>query len=92
MLHWNQQEVDTYEARFENMDELMELLNREIWIILIQKREKEPYEKVSSASTGEGLFAFVRLNDWFSKTTELGKTNRVIALMKPVQCKQDWSG
>ena len=61
-----------------------------MWIILVQKIEKEAYEKANSAEAGEGLFAFVRINDWFSRTTELGKTNRVIALMKPAQCKQEW--
>ena len=65
--HEKQEELDTYEARFDDMDESMELLNRELWIILIQKTEKEAYKKVSSVTTGEGLFVFVRLNDWFSK-------------------------
>ena len=73
MLHWKQEDTATYEARFHNMDEILELLNRELLIILVQKTKIEVYEKVNSAETGEGLFAFVRLNDWFSKTTELGE-------------------
>ena len=80
MLHHKQADVSKCEQRFHDMDGLLEQLNRELWIVLVQKTEKEAYEKANSAEAGEGLFAFVRINDWFSKTTELGKTNRVIAL------------
>ena len=34
--------------------------------------------------------AYVRLHQWFNRTTELGKTNRIIDIMRPDACKHDY--
>ena len=66
---------------------VLKKLNRELWAILEAKAEGEALSKINSAKQGEGLFAFVRMHCWFNKTTDLGKTNRRIDVMKPAQCK-----
>ena len=44
---------------------------------------------MTSALQGEGLRGFIRLHQWFNKTTELGKTNRIIDVMRPDACKRE---
>ena len=68
----------------------MKKLNRELWAVLEAKAEGEALSKINSGTQGEGLFAFVRMHGWFNKTTDLGKTNRRIDVMKPAQCKHAW--
>ena len=71
-------------------DEAFEGMNRDLWAVLIEKCENEAMQKVSSTLHGEGMKAYVRLHQWFNKTTELGKTNRIIDIMRPDACKHDY--
>ena len=70
-------------------EEQLEAMNRDLWAVLVEKCENEAMGKVSSALQGEGLKAFVRIHEWFSKTTELGRTNRIIDIMRPDAVKHD---
>ena len=58
--------------------------------MLLEKTDGEAYDKVNSVIHGDGLWAFVKLHAWFSRTTEAGITNRLIAIMKPEQCKKEF--
>ena len=53
-----------------------------------EKTDGEAYNKIKSVIQGDGLWAFVKLHTWSSRTTEAGITNRLIAIMKPEQCKK----
>ena len=55
--------------------------NRDIWAVLVDKCEGEAIHKVNSAEQGKGLWAYIRVHQWFNKTTELGKMSRVIDIM-----------
>ncbi len=64
-------------------------MNKELWAVLQAKADGEALEKVNSVEQGEGLWAFVRMHQWFYKTTDLGKTNQRIEIMKPKQSKHE---
>ena len=53
--------------------ETLETFNRDLWGILVDKCDGEAIRKVNAADQGEGMWAFVRLHQWFNTTTELGK-------------------
>ena len=55
----------------------------------MDRYDGEALHKVNSAAQGEGLYAYIRVHQWFNKTTELGKMNRVIDIMRPEACKQE---
>ena len=63
--------------------------NRDIWAVLVDKCEGEAIHKVNSAEQGKGLWAYIRVHQWFNKTTELGKMSRVIDIMRPEPCKHE---
>ncbi len=46
--------------------------------------------KASAVKDGEGLWSYVKMHQWFMSTTDLGKTNQRIDIMRPPQCKHDW--
>ena len=68
----------------------MEDLNRDIWSILDAKSELEAQGELKSVPQGEGLMAFVRLHQWFIRTTDQGQNQRRSAIMHPGQCKHEW--
>ena len=63
--------------------------NRDIWAVLVDKCKGEAIHKVNSAEQGEGMWAYIRVHQWFNKTTELGKMSRVIDIMRPEACKHE---
>ena len=65
-------------------------MNRDLWAVLVGKCETEALQKVNSASQGEGLWAYIRVHQWYNKTTELGRTNRLIGIMRPDACKHEY--
>ena len=65
-------------------------LNRDLWAILQAKAEGEALLKASAVKDGEGLWSYVKMHQWFMSTTDLGKTNQRIDIMRPLQCKHDW--
>ena len=64
-------------------------LNRDLCAVLVDKCEGEAIHKTNSAGQGEGLWGYIRVHQWFNKTTELGKINRVIDIMRPEACKHE---
>ena len=56
----------------------------------MDKAEGEAYDRVKNAGQGEGLWAYVRMYRWFSRTSGLGLNQRRRALLQPAQCKHDW--
>ena len=64
-------------------------MNRDLWAVLVDKCESEALQKANRAGQGEGLFAYIRARQWFNKATELGRTNRLIGVMRPEACKHE---
>ena len=65
-------------------------MNRDLWAVLVDKCETEALQKANSAGQGEGLWAYIRVHQWYNKTTELGRTNRLIGIMRPDACKHEY--
>ena len=63
------------EAVIQERCSLLKDLNRDLWAVLQAKAEGEALQKASVVKDGEGLWAFVKMHQWFMKTTDLGKTN-----------------
>ena len=54
-------------------EEVAAAFDRKLWAVLIDKCEGESVHKVNSAEQGEGMWAYIRVHQWFNTTTELGK-------------------
>ena len=83
-------EQKEFQAKYNNLFDQFEEMDRELFTVLLEKTEGEAFDKVNSVIHGDGLWAFVKLHAWFSKTNEAGITNRIIAIMKPEQCKKEF--
>ena len=64
-------------------------LDRDLWSILTAKADGEALSKLKSVNQGEGVWAYIRIHHWFSRTTDQGKNARRLAIMDPPQCKHD---
>jgi len=71
-------------TKFDGMKENMEELNRDLWSILLDKCEGEAWMKINSVRDGEGLWAYVKLHQWFTKTTLQGQTTNRLRIMQPI--------
>jgi len=71
--------------------ESLEELNRALWSVINAKAvdKSEAMSKIKAVHQGEGLWAYVRIHQWFSKTTDQGKNNRRMLVMIPELCKHD---
>ena len=83
-------EKNEFKHKFEGIEGKLEELNSNLWCVLIEKTEGEAYDKINTTIAGEGMMAFVKMHNWFSRITESGVTNRLIYIMKPEACKHDW--
>ena len=63
--------------------------NRDLWSILLDKREGEAWMMINSARDGEGPWAYVKLHQWFTKTTLQGQTSNRMRIMHPIAPKHD---
>ena len=85
--------TDVYLARFAekypDLDKSLDEANRDLWSILEAKAEGEALGKLKSVPQGEGLMAYIRLHQWFIRTTDQGQNQRRSAIMHPGQCKHD---
>ena len=45
----------------------------QLWAVLQAKAEGEALQKDSAVKDGEGLWACIKMHQWFMKTTDLGK-------------------
>ena len=84
-IYHKKMEQREFQAKYENLFDLFEEMDRELFTVLLEKTEGEAFDKVNSVIHGDGLWAFVKLHAWFSRTTEAGITNRLIAIMEPDQ-------
>ena len=89
-IYHKKMEEKEFQSRYENLFDLFEEMDRELFTILLEKTDGEAFAKVNSVIHGDGLWAFVKLHSWFSRTTEAGITNRLISIMKPDQCKKEF--
>ena len=79
----------TVQALTQKYEDLLLTLDRDLWVALVDKSEGEAYDRVKGAGQGEGLWAYLRLYKWFSKTSSLGLIQRRRALLQPGRCKHD---
>ena len=79
--------VDIYLAKhamkYPDLEESLGEFNRDIWSVLDAKSEGEALGKLKSVQQGEGLMAFVRLHQWFIRTSDQGWNQRRSAIMHP---------
>ena len=75
---------------YHEQEQGLERLNRDLWSILNAKADEEALSKLKSVNQGEGLWAYIRIHHWFSRTTDQGKNARRLAIMDPPQCKHDY--
>ena len=71
------------------IQEELEVLDRDMWSILMAKAQGEALEKLEGCNQGEGLWAYLRIHLWFTKTTAQGKSVRRSAIMTPTRCKHE---
>ena len=69
-------EKEEFQGTYEQLVDIFEEMDRDLWTILLEKTDSEAYDKISSVIQGDGLWAFVKLHTWFLRTTEAGITNR----------------
>ena len=85
--------IDVYLAKhivkYPDLEESLEEFNRDIWSVLDAKSEGEALGKLKSVQQGEGLMAFVRLHQWFIRTSDQGWNQRRSAIMHPGHCKHE---
>ena len=70
--------------------EEMEEFNKDLWALMVDKAEGEAWNKVGSVGEGEGMWAYIRVHQWFSKTTQQGKVANRVKLMQPEPPKHEW--
>ena len=75
-------EVDNWKA-------IANELNRDMWAILCAKAEAEAEEKMDGCNQGEGLWAYLRIHLWFTRTTAQGRSLRRAGIMNPTRCKHE---
>ena len=80
---------DAYGGNEQEMDGVFEELNRDLWSILSAKAEGEAEEKLEGGQQGEGLWAYLRIHLWFTRTTIQGRSVRHAGIMNPTKCKNE---
>lgn len=78
-----------YGESHRDLEESLEVANRDMWSILSAKSNGEAEEKMEGCAQGEGLWAYFRIHLWFTRTTAQGKSLRRAAIMNPARCKQE---
>ena len=61
-------------------------MSRDLQAVLSDKSSGEALDKIESVPQGEGLWAYVKVNLGFCKTSERGRINRRTALINPATC------
>ena len=78
---------EKYGQSYRNLEESLEMANRDMWSILSPKSSGEAEEKMEGCAQGEGLWAYFRIHLWFTRTTAQGKSLRRAGIMNPAKCK-----
>ena len=78
-----------YGGNEQDTEAVFEELNRDLWSILSAKAEGEAEEKMEGCRQGEGMWAYLRIHLWFTRTTAQGRSVRRAGIMNPARCKQE---
>ena len=73
----------------QDMSDTLRTINADMWAILSAKAEGEAEEKSESCTQGKGLWAYLRIHSWFSRTTNQGRSMRRTAIMHPPKCTHE---
>ena len=65
-------------------------MNKDLWAILVDKAKGGAWNKLTSAGDGEGMWGYVRIHQWFSKTTQQGKVVNRAKAIQPEPPKNEW--
>ena len=77
--------------KYENITEdQLERMNEDLWIVLSAKCEGDAHMKVMAGGEGEGLYGYILLHAWFTRTTDQGKDKLHQMIMNPDKCKHEW--
>ena len=71
------------------MADMLRTLNVDMWALLSAKAEGEAEEKLESYNQGEGLWAYLRIHLWFTRTTDQGRSMRRAKIMMPTKCNHE---
>ena len=71
------------------MTDNLTTLNVDMWAILSAKAEGQAEEKLESCTQGKGLWAYIRIHSWFTRTTDQGQSMRRAAVMQPPKCTHE---
>ena len=71
------------------LEEDLSTLNVDLWSVLCAKAEGEAEEQLESCTQGEGLWAYLRIHLWFTRTTDQGRSMRRAAIMQPPKCTHE---
>ena len=71
------------------LSELLGILNVNMWALLSAKAEGEAGEKLESCNQGEGLWAYLRINLLFTRTTDQGRSMWRAKIMMPTKCTHE---
>ena len=69
---------------------MFERMNEDMWVVLSAKCEDDAHIKFTAAGEGEGLYGYVLLHSWFTRTTDQGKDKLHQMIMNPEKCKHEW--
>ena len=72
-----------------DISDVLRTLNVDMWALLSAKAEGEAEEKLESCNQGEGLWAYLRIHLWFTRTTDQGRSMRRAKIMMPTKCTHE---
>ena len=72
-----------------DMTETLRTLNIDMWSILSAKAEGEAEEQLEGCNQGEGLWAYVRIHLWFTRSTDQSRSMRRAAILNPSKCQYE---
>ena len=82
--------IATVEQKHGNNDisDVLSTLNVDTWALLSAKAAGEAEEKLESCNQGEGIWAYLRIHLWFTRTTDQAPSMRRAIIMMPTKCNQ----
>ena len=78
-----------HKAADSDMSDTLRTLNFDMWALHSAKAEGEAEEKLESCNQGEGLWAYLRIHLWFTRTTDQGRSMRRAKNMTPTKCTHE---
>ena len=78
-----------YGGNEQDTEAVFEKLSRDLWCILSANAESEAEGKMEGCYPGQGMWAYLRLHRWFTRTTAQGRSVRRAGIMNPTRCKHE---